>query len=281
MVNDSTAERSACVALTVYNRPCEVPALTGEDVCETHAIARGELENWWEWADREAAEEFRSRQLHELRSELLGVGVPVNTDEPLVLRVADQEFTVRSGSRGGLRYSVTLIPEPDGTAIYECPCRGWMMNRRCSHVDQVIEFIGPDALPQKLAGWAEDRAQCSAITARGTRCRNTALEGLDYCGTHRPKVEVPAEVEPEEVFVGTYTPNIGVGAHRRRVTAAWLALVLGFVGAHQFYLGNRGRGFLMLVLFFIFWPATLIWGWVNAIGLFAMSDQVFDDAYKR
>lgn len=209
MVDDTIADPSACVARTVYNRPCEIAARPDEDVCEAHARARIESQNWWEWDDQEAAEECRSQQLLALRNEMLGVGVPVNTDGPAVLHIDDEEYSVLSGSRGDLRYSVTLAPEPDGTAIYQCACRGWMMNRRCSHIDQVIEFIGPDALPQKLEGWGEGRGRCSVITARGTRCRNTALEGVDYCGTHRPKVEAPAEVEPKGMDrFGTYRPKV-------------------------------------------------------------------------
>ena len=193
MANDSTVDPSTCAARTMYNRPCDVPVLPGNDVCEEHAIARTEYENWWEWDDDDAAEEFRQMAVRAARDALLGVGVPVDADEPRVLQHGDQEYSVLSATRGGLRYTVAFDPQPEGTAIYECRCRGWFINRRCSHIDQVTEFIGPDALPQKLPEWAESRGQCSEITSRGTQCRNTAMEGESYCHQHLPKVEAPSE----------------------------------------------------------------------------------------
>ncbi len=207
MADDITADPSACVARTIYNRPCDIPVYPGDDVCEAHAIARTEHENWWDWDDQDAAENFRRQELLELRNALLGVGVPIDTDQPPVLRLTDEEYSVRSGSRGGLRYSVAFDPQPDGTAIYECGCRGWFINRRCSHIDQVIDFIGPDALPQRLPEWAEERGQCSALTARGTQCRNTAIDGVAYCGLHLPEVEAPPEPEPERVVVSGHTTD--------------------------------------------------------------------------
>lgn len=286
MTDDITADPSVCVARTIYNRPCDVPVDPGGDVCEAHAIAREENRNWWEWDDRDAAEDFRLQELIEFRNELLDVSAPVDAGQSPVLRLTDGAYTVLSGSRQG-RYSVTIDSQADGTAVYQCQCRGWMVNRRCSHVDQVIDFIGPDALSEWLPEWAKARGQCSAITARGTKCRNTAMDGAAYCYIHMPRVEPSPEPEPEgaDPFVESEpltVPTAQTTARRKsRIAAAWLALLVGFVGAHQFYLGNSGRGAVMLVLFFIFWPATLIWGLVNAIGLFTMSKEAFDDRYTR
>ena len=205
MADDNTGDPSACVARTIYNRPCEIPVGPGDDVCEAHAIARAEYENWWEWDDQDAADDFRRQEVLEARNAMLGIGVPVDTDQPQVVRDSHGQYGVLSGSRGGIRYSVALDPQPDGTAIYECRCRGWMINRRCSHIDQVIDFIGPDALPQKLPEWAEERGRCSAFTARGTQCRNTAMDGVAYCYQHAPRVE--ALPEPERVAVSALTTD--------------------------------------------------------------------------
>ncbi len=245
MAHDSTADPSACVARTVYNRPCDIPVDPGGDVCEAHAIARTEHKNWWEWQDQEAAEDFRLQELLELRNALLGVGVPVDTEDPPVLRFSDEEYRVRSGSRGGIRYPVVFDPQPDGTAIYECACQGWIINRRCSHIDQVIDFIGPDALPQKLPEWAEGRGQCTALTARGTQCRNTATEGMPYCHQHLPRSAAPPELERERVFVSTDAADYQAEIDEKPQTAAkrtpwwrswwmiiiWIFLVIFVVGA--------------------------------------------------
>ena len=204
MADNNTVGRLACIGRTVHNRPCEAPTLPGEDVCEAHATARAEHENWWEWDDEDTAEDFRRQELVELRNSMLGIGVPVDTDEPTVLHVGDEEYRVLSSTRGGIRYPVTFEAQPDNTAVYECACRGWMINRRCSHIDRVMDFIGPDALPQKLPQWAEERGQCSALTVRGTQCRNTAIDGEAYCHQHlsggvqrQPDWEAPAAVMNE------------------------------------------------------------------------------------
>ena len=244
MANDNTADPSACVGRTIYNRPCEASVHLGDDVCEEHAIARTEYENWWEWQDQIAAEDFRQLAVLAARNTLLGVDVQVDTEQPPVLCDADQEYSVLSGSRGGLRYTVAVDPQPDGTAIYECRCRGWMINRRCSHIDQVIDFIGPDALPQNLPEWAEERGQCSALTARGTQCRNTAMDGVAYCHQHVPKVETPEAPEPERMVVGAHSTDPQPEIDEESETAAkrtpwwrrwwmiiiWIILVIWMIG---------------------------------------------------
>jgi TM2 domain-containing membrane protein YozV len=64
---------------------------------------------------------------------------------------------------------------------------------------------------------------------------------------------------------------------RSRVTAAVLALFLGGIGAHKFYLGKVGQGVLSL---FFFW--TLIPGIIGFIEFFlylAMSEEDFAARY--
>lgn len=82
---------------------------------------------------------------------------------------------------------------------------------------------------------------------------------------------------------GPSAPQLGDGTtpHRgkSKTTAALLALLLGALGAHRFYLGSWGIGLLYLALLLI--PGVgLIPALVEAIRFFAMSPTQFDDRYN-
>jgi TM2 domain-containing membrane protein YozV len=72
---------------------------------------------------------------------------------------------------------------------------------------------------------------------------------------------------------------------KNRVTAALLAIFLGSFGAHKFYLGMTGTGFLFLFMFFAFaslrFPITFILGIIEGFGLLNMSDEHFDRRYNQ
>lgn len=68
-------------------------------------------------------------------------------------------------------------------------------------------------------------------------------------------------------------------------TAALLSIVAGFVGAHRFYLGQTGLGFLYIfgtcgAWFFTFKIMVLI-AMFDAIRLLTMSDDEFDNKYNK
>jgi TM2 domain-containing membrane protein YozV len=65
---------------------------------------------------------------------------------------------------------------------------------------------------------------------------------------------------------------------RNKTTAALLALLLGGIGAHKFYLGRGGLGILYLIFCWTFIPAVI--GFIEAIMLFSMSDADFDLKYN-
>ena len=88
-----------------------------------------------------------------------------------------------------------------------------------------------------------------------------------------------------EIYAGARVcPNCGTrqlrsGAKRRksRITAAILALLLGGIGAHKFYLGKFFQGIL-----YLFFSWTLIPGIIalcEFVILIAMSDERFDEKY--
>lgn len=71
--------------------------------------------------------------------------------------------------------------------------------------------------------------------------------------------------------------SAGNGAGPDRTTAAILALLLGGVGAHKFYLGNTGMGIIYLLFSWTFIP--LIVGFIEGIMYLTKSDDEFAQAY--
>jgi len=75
-----------------------------------------------------------------------------------------------------------------------------------------------------------------------------------------------------------YTPAVvGAGSGRNRVAAALFAMLLGGFGAHKFYLGKIGQGFLYLIFFWTAIPAII--GFVEGIIYLTKSDQEFAAEY--
>jgi TM2 domain-containing membrane protein YozV len=64
---------------------------------------------------------------------------------------------------------------------------------------------------------------------------------------------------------------------RSKVTAGVLALLLGGLGVHKFYLGKGGQGVLYLLFFWTFIP--LIIGFIEGILLLMMGDEAFAAKY--
>lgn len=71
---------------------------------------------------------------------------------------------------------------------------------------------------------------------------------------------------------------------KNRIVAGLLAILLGSVGAHKFYLRKPGAGIFYIFLFMIFLNARLpimaILGLIEGLGLLMMSDQEFNRRYN-
>lgn len=64
-----------------------------------------------------------------------------------------------------------------------------------------------------------------------------------------------------------------------RLTAGVLALVLGGLGVHKFYLGRTGQGILYLLFFWTFIPAII--GFIEGILYLVMEQSAFDAKYNK
>lgn len=65
---------------------------------------------------------------------------------------------------------------------------------------------------------------------------------------------------------------------KSKKTAGWLALLLGGIGVHRFYLGQTGLGFVYLLFFWTGVPMLV--SLIDAIVFFSMSRADFDRKYN-
>lgn len=95
-----------------------------------------------------------------------------------------------------------------------------------------------------------------------------------YCFACGSPTDTRAEVCPK---CGVRQRENSGSRKRERVTAALLALFLGWIGIHHFYLGNVALGILYLVFAVTFIPA--IAAFVEFIIFLCMTDTQFDAKY--
>lgn len=87
-----------------------------------------------------------------------------------------------------------------------------------------------------------------------------------------PKCGVRQQAAPSSVGLGPVAAN-----GKSRIAAALFALLLGWVGAHRFYLGHIGLGILYVVFCATMIP--FIVSLVEGILFLAMSDETFNRKY--
>ena len=124
------------------------------------------------------------------------------------------------------------------------------------------------------------------------------FEGKDWQGQGVPIPNAYADFDVEGDHAIQIIPvpgggGIAVPGSKSRVTAALLAIFLGGVGAHKFYLGYGGAGALMLVGFilgvltailligFIFLTIVGVIAFIEFIIYLTKSDEEFDRIYVQ
>ena len=65
---------------------------------------------------------------------------------------------------------------------------------------------------------------------------------------------------------------------KNKTTAGLLAIFLGGLGIHKFYLGQNGLGILYLIFVWTFIPAFI--GFIEGLCYFSMSDKDFNKKYN-
>jgi TM2 domain-containing membrane protein YozV len=80
-------------------------------------------------------------------------------------------------------------------------------------------------------------------------------------------------------IIAQHVPPIVVTSPKSRSMAAVLALFLGGLGIHKFYLNSPGWGFIYLIFCWTFVPAIL--GFIEALNYIFMSDKTFQKRYAK
>lgn len=107
---------------------------------------------------------------------------------------------------------------------------------------------------------------------------STKAPSCPYCGRPGP-FHAPDEAGFDDYYVGSAAtlaePTSKSG--RNRLAAALLALFLGGIGMHKFYLGQTTQGILYLLFCWTLIPALI--GFVEGIVLLSMTDTTFNQKY--
>ncbi len=93
------------------------------------------------------------------------------------------------------------------------------------------------------------------------------------CGARQDGVVVP----PPAAYAGG--ANVGY-KKRNKTTAGILAILLGGIGVHKFYLGSWGWGILFIVSIFILPGVSALCGLIEGIIYLTMNEQKFDAQYN-
>jgi TM2 domain-containing membrane protein YozV len=100
---------------------------------------------------------------------------------------------------------------------------------------------------------------------------DTSIGNMKYCQGSANQLHVSARSCPKCGATQT------VAGEKSRITAVLLALFLGGLGAHKFYLGRIGSGIVYLIFFWTFIPAIV--AFVEFIIYLTMSDEAFAAKY--
>lgn len=127
--------------------------------------------------------------------------------------------------------------------------------------------LDPEAVKLASAG---DDASAKAIIDAQLRAASPTREV--FCRTCGAPILAAAEICPK---CGVRQRVVSGG--KNRGLAAVLALFLGGIGVHKFYLGQIGLGVIYLLFCWTFIPAIV--ALIEAILLFAMTDEKFAAKY--
>jgi len=157
-------------------------------------------------------------------------------------------------------------------------------------VDELVNFE-----PDDKGAWMED----IAAARMRVRLGQVGMEDGEAVGSQEMANTALVSQTPAGVAGGSYCPacgepidpraeicvNCGVRQyalvtrpHKSKTTAGLLALFLGGIGAHHFYLGQTGLGILYLLFFWTFIPAIV--AFFEALVFFFQSDASFDAKYN-
>lgn len=123
--------------------------------------------------------------------------------------------------------------------------------------------------------------QCGApVDAASSKC--------EYCGASltpaQPVQPIQAAQPVQQPVQTVYVQQPAVNAERAnwpiksKIVAGILAILLGSLGIHKFYLGQKGKGILYLLFFWTYVPSIL--GFIEGIMILCSNDENFQIKYQ-
>lgn len=118
--------------------------------------------------------------------------------------------------------------------------------------------------------------QCGApVEANATKC--------EYCGAAiaqnaQPAAQQPAQPQVVYVQQPAQNPERSNWPIKNKIVAALLAILLGGIGVHKFYLGQTFKGILSIVFCWTYIPSIL--GLIEGIMILCSNDENFQIKYK-
>lgn len=98
----------------------------------------------------------------------------------------------------------------------------------------------------------------------------------DYVSTHATKVVIAlALTVPISLWIIKAKSSELEKPTNHRKIAIVLAIFLGWLGAHRFYLGQIGWGIFYLIIFYLFAPLVIVLALIDAVRYMFMSDEEF------
>lgn len=118
------------------------------------------------------------------------------------------------------------------------------------------------------------------------QCGAPAQEGAakcEYCGAAIAQQAQPAQTaQPVQQVVyvqqNTANPERANWPIKSKIVAGILAILLGGLGVHKFYLGQTGKGILYLIFCWAYIPAIL--SFIEGIMILCSNDENFQIKYK-
>ena len=117
------------------------------------------------------------------------------------------------------------------------------------------------------------------------QCGAPAQEGVtkcEYCGAAIAQSAQPAQqAQPQQVVYVQQTaanPERANWPVKNKIVAAILAIILGGLGIHKFYLGQTGKGILYLIFCWTYIPSIL--AFIEGIMILCSNDENFQIKYK-
>lgn len=124
---------------------------------------------------------------------------------------------------------------------------------------------------------------CRLVARHNVMSQAEVKPGADeqYCSSCGEVIKKQAEICPECGVrqQDSSKPSSSGGSQKSRTTAGILALFLGGIGTHHFYLGNTMRGVLYLLFFWTFIPAII--AFVEGVLYLTKSDEEFQRKYVQ